>query len=194
MAEGNSDNFRVSPEVSIRKIWSIYIFPVLGLFLFWEHIPGKFGVTQQTIKFGDYIRGNIYLEIAILVASSAIPATAISFAMASLQFSRTHKSRVLPSIISVLFYLLSITVLTYAIDYSIVGLKGANRAFDYVYFSVVTWTTLGYGDVSPVSELARILASSEALVGYIVMALIIAAVANAINNDKSGSFETDSYD
>ncbi len=42
------------------------------------------------------------------------------------------------------------------------------------YFSLVTLTTLGYGDVTPVHELPRILAALEALVGQVYIAVLIA--------------------
>jgi Ion channel len=41
-----------------------------------------------------------------------------------------------------------------------------------LYFSIVTWTTLGYGDIVP-RENSRIIAAIEALSGYVVMALLI---------------------
>ena len=41
-----------------------------------------------------------------------------------------------------------------------------------VYFSIVTWTTLGYGDFSP-SDDARLFAATEAILGYVFMALMI---------------------
>ena len=44
----------------------------------------------------------------------------------------------------------------------------------YTYFSFVTLTTLGYGDVSPVSEIARRLALLEALLGQIYLAVLVA--------------------
>lgn len=43
---------------------------------------------------------------------------------------------------------------------------------DCLYFSIVTWTTLGYGDLAPTSEM-RLWAASEAVVGYAFTALII---------------------
>ncbi len=43
-----------------------------------------------------------------------------------------------------------------------------------LYFSIVTLTTLGYGDITPVSALARTLASFEALVGQVFLAVIVA--------------------
>jgi hypothetical protein len=43
-----------------------------------------------------------------------------------------------------------------------------------LYFSFVTLTTLGYGDIVPVSGAAKMLASGEALFGQIYLAVFIA--------------------
>ncbi len=43
-----------------------------------------------------------------------------------------------------------------------------------VYFSFVTLTTLGYGDISPVSASARTLVTVEALVGQLYLVILIA--------------------
>ena len=47
---------------------------------------------------------------------------------------------------------------------------------DLVYFSLVTVTTLGYGDVLPVSPMARILAATEAVVGALYVAVLIGRI------------------
>ena len=44
----------------------------------------------------------------------------------------------------------------------------------FTYFSFVTMTTLGYGDISPVSEHARTLAWFEALLGQLYLAVMVA--------------------
>ena len=44
------------------------------------------------------------------------------------------------------------------------------------YFSFTTLTTLGYGDVTPISELARTLATFEAMIGVMYPAIYIARV------------------
>lgn len=49
---------------------------------------------------------------------------------------------------------------------------GAQR--DFIYFSFVTLTTLGYGDMSPVSPVARTLAWFEAVFGQLYLAVTIA--------------------
>jgi hypothetical protein len=47
-----------------------------------------------------------------------------------------------------------------------------------IYFSIVTWTTLGYGDFSPIKEL-RLLAAGQALIGYIFLGLIVGLLIEA---------------
>ncbi|UZJ42538.1 ion channel [Prosthecochloris sp. SCSIO W1101] len=44
----------------------------------------------------------------------------------------------------------------------------------FMYYSIVTLTTLGYGDITPLSASARSLAAMEALVGQIYLTVIIA--------------------
>ena len=53
------------------------------------------------------------------------------------------------------------------------------RLLDLQYFSFVTMTTLGYGDVVPVSEIARALAVAEAVIGQIYLAVLVAALVGA---------------
>jgi hypothetical protein len=48
------------------------------------------------------------------------------------------------------------------------------RERELVYFSFVTLTTLGYGDIVPKSELARVLATLQALTGQLYLAVLIA--------------------
>ena len=46
----------------------------------------------------------------------------------------------------------------------------------YMYFSMVTITTLGYGDLSPASNLSRLLATTEAVVGQVYLVTFVAMV------------------
>jgi hypothetical protein len=48
-----------------------------------------------------------------------------------------------------------------------------------LYFSLVTWTTLGYGDYRPTKDF-RLVAASEALLGYVSMSMLVAGVISAI--------------
>jgi len=46
----------------------------------------------------------------------------------------------------------------------------------FVYFSFTTFTTLGYGDIRPAGQLARILCSLEAVIGQLFVAVLIARI------------------
>jgi hypothetical protein len=53
------------------------------------------------------------------------------------------------------------------------GSRSMSR-FNAFYFSFVTLSIVGYGDISPVSKVARMLAATEAMTGMIYMAVLIA--------------------
>ena len=48
-----------------------------------------------------------------------------------------------------------------------------------LYFSIVTFGTVGYGDIAPVSDLARMLVSSQVLGDLVFIALVLRIVATA---------------
>ena len=53
--------------------------------------------------------------------------------------------------------------------------RGGNWA-DYLYFSFVTLTTLGYGDIQPVGRFAQSVSITEAIIGPLFIAIFIAAL------------------
>ncbi len=50
---------------------------------------------------------------------------------------------------------------------------GAERSFYPIYYSIVTLTTLGYGDIVPVSRAASMLAVLEAMTGQVYLAVLV---------------------
>ncbi len=52
------------------------------------------------------------------------------------------------------------------------------------YYSFVTLTTLGYGDISPVAPIARFLVYMEAVVGVFYMAILVASLIGVGINDS----------
>ena len=48
--------------------------------------------------------------------------------------------------------------------------------FDYFYFSVVTITTVGFGDITPVSTIAKILTMTEAFFGFVMLSIFVGLI------------------
>jgi len=61
----------------------------------------------------------------------------------------------------------------------------ARQVGHWIYFSFVTLTTVGYGDVQPINPVARTLAVAEALVGQLYIAILIASLVGMALQTKS---------
>ena len=69
-------------------------------------------------------------------------------------------------------------VLLFSVIYYFYGPSGAKHdPLASVYFSTVTFTTLGYGDIKPIDEKIRILCGIQALVGATLMGLFVGSIA-----------------
>ena len=55
---------------------------------------------------------------------------------------------------------------------------------DHLYFSFVSLTTVGYGDLTPISDLGRMIAVSEALIGQLFLVTVVALVVGNIGRTR----------
>jgi voltage-gated potassium channel len=82
-----------------------------------------------------------------------------------------------------LFFSALFTLLLYVSPDALRGLE-VTRPLDHmsstVYFSFVTLTTLGYGDMSPVTPLARFLVILESVTGMFYLAMIVASLVGSL--------------
>jgi len=77
------------------------------------------------------------------------------------------------------------------------GMEQSSTSF--MYFSLVTVTTLGYGDLSPATEVARLLATTEAIIGQVYLVTVVAmavglfaqqrSLRDAVSESQDGSAE-----
>lgn len=69
-------------------------------------------------------------------------------------------------------------IMSFALLYRWLGLNGPapKAALDYVYFSAVTFSTLGFGDFSPAETVGRLAAALQALLGNLHLAIIVATI------------------
>jgi hypothetical protein len=59
------------------------------------------------------------------------------------------------------------------------------NGFTGFYFSFITLSTVGYGDITPVSRVARLLAAMEAMTGLLYVAVLIARLVSLYSKAKS---------
>ncbi len=78
------------------------------------------------------------------------------------------------------FFLILSTVLIYAVAFAIVGADWGDHetVLSPLYFSIVTITTLGYGDVLPASLAGQVLVICEVLTGYLMLGGLLAIFTN----------------
>jgi hypothetical protein len=93
-------------------------------------------------------------------------------------FKRNHELIIFPQVLKMLLAVY-VTIFGFASIYKTEGLIQASnithKPTDALYFSIVTWTTLGYGDLLP-TESIRLIAALEALLGTLFMPLLLAAI------------------
>jgi len=67
-------------------------------------------------------------------------------------------------------------------------------SIDFVYFSYVTITTLGYGEITPASPIARSLAMVLALIGQLYLTILVAILVSKFKGWKELQRETEDED
>ena len=63
--------------------------------------------------------------------------------------------------------------------------KQSMNGFNALYFSFITLSTVGYGDITPMSRIARWLAAMEAMTGLLYVAVLIARLVALYSTPKS---------
>jgi voltage-gated potassium channel Kch len=166
-----------------------------------------FAVTLVSLRFGQYWRTFIGVLIVVYVALASLQyvfifedkdylflilllvffiGTAYGMAQQVLFSGKVDLNEVVGSIALFLligliwsvFYLIIIEITPTAFN----GLEAKNwvgNFSDAAYFSFVTLTTLGYGDISPESAFARVVVYLEAIAGVFYMAIVVASLINA---------------
>lgn len=121
------------------------------------------------------------------------PALSIIFKICSSKFENDIKLFIYDLIATLL-----IALLLFANMYKFYGILDPNGSvtkepIDMLYFSIVTWTTLGYGDFRP-TDSARMIAAAEAFLGYAYNALFLGLCAGwlLIRFQSKNKFQTDS--
>ena len=92
-------------------------------------------------------------------------------------------------VIALMFAQVYVLMLTWNPDSFALPIHAADRPphllrTDMTYFSIVTLATVGYGDILPVTETARMMAMIEAVVGQFYVAVIVAVFVGMYANQR----------
>jgi Ion channel len=138
---------------------------------------GALSVVALAIRWGSRLAPTTGHEIATALSTSVVIATLAAVTLAQvLRAGPVNRHRILGAIAVYLLF-----GLTWASAYEGLALAQpgafssgvAGDARSWVYFSFITLTTTGYGDIAPVSAIARSLAVLEAMVGQLYVAILI---------------------
>ena len=69
--------------------------------------------------------------------------------------------------------------------FSFSGADTSLKGFNGLYFSFITMSTVGYGDITPVARVARMLAAMQAVTGLLYVAVLIARLVSLQTTSKS---------
>ena len=63
--------------------------------------------------------------------------------------------------------------------------QGMDAIFNGVYYSIITMTTVGYGDIYPQTTLARVIVGIECLTSYILLGIMIGIISRGVDFNKA---------
>ena len=186
-----ADDFEALTTPIVRGI----IFSTLLLIGVWSLGGGGhyFSVGMAFVVAGialNIVAINLYSPIwqySSILALIGFLLVAITFTLRQVVFGTEMNANRLVGAICIFLLLgviwaLAYTLLDLLMPGSFVGLAAKREAgwdSGWLYFSFVTLTTLGYGDVAPASALARTMAYMQAVVGQFYLAVLVAGLVSA---------------
>ena len=135
----------------------------------------------------DVARPNVFIYISANVFTLAFLILAMVESFHQIASTNTMSGNRIVGAICVYFLIGVIWSICYSLlEFTVPGSFGGLSATteetwnpDWIYFSFVTLTTLGYGDILPLTFFARALAYMEAVVGQFYIAILVAGLVSA---------------
>lgn len=184
------ESFGIEKFVRILLVITPYIFPTLYV----REFSGKWGVLARK-KAVEYV---VLTKLAILCLLLICPSSSswqacvaiyflaetILYLLAVILLSDIYAPPISKSRSFILLFINYIEInLSFALIYYWLGcIKGLESKFDSIYFSFVTFTTLGYGDFLPASAEAKFTVIIEVLVMLMFVFLFFINLAPGMKN------------
>jgi hypothetical protein len=140
-------------------------------------------LAVDQVNSSDEMRAGYYLGVGFLLLVTPI---AILIRIAH---HRVITPRTLYGVLSVYLLLgISFSFIYQSIDHfspaAFAGIEDVDRV-TFSYFSFITMTTVGYGDITPSSDTARMLAVFEAVMGQVFLVVIVARVVSLLGHERA---------
>ncbi|MGB5006384.1 MAG: ion transporter [Ferruginibacter sp.] len=149
--------------VCIKKPWR-YVFSFLGLIDLLAIIPGYLSLFFAGSQSLMVLRALRLLRIFRIFK--------LTHFLSEMQFLGVAIKGSLRKISIFMLIVLTLVVIMGSVMYLVEGGKnGFNSIPDSIYWAIVTITTVGYGDISPVTALGKFVASIIMLMGYAIIAV-----------------------
>jgi voltage-gated potassium channel len=149
--------------ICIKKPWR-YVFSFLGMIDLLAIIPGYLSLI--------YAGAHSLLVLRALRLLRIFRIFKLSHYLAEMQFLGVAVKGSLKKISIFMLIVLMLVIIMGSVMYLVEGGKnGFNSIADSIYWAIVTITTVGYGDISPVTSLGKFVASVIMLMGYAIIAV-----------------------
>lgn len=156
------------------------------------HIAMAFAALGAVLNLTDLVRPGATVYLTANLATLVFLALATAESFRQIATTNTMNANRIVGAICVYFLLGVIwsvlySLLEYIVPGSFAGLtaeKTSDWNPDWIYYSFVTLTTLGYGDILPVTFFARSLAYMEAVVGQFYIAILVAGLVSAYISER----------
>ncbi len=185
-------------DFGIERIFRLFLVCIQFIFpgLYIREISGKKNILTRKICnelwvivkilfyiVALYIDGKKYLYwICIyLIAETLCYLLGLIFLSTEYKGTASYKRNLLIAIINYIEITLGFAVVYYyAFRDAIYGLK---NSIDAVYFSIISATTIGYGDMYPTTNLAKMICASQAVISFLFTVLIIGIFLSNFNKE-----------
>jgi voltage-gated potassium channel len=158
--------------ISIRKPWK-YMFSFLGIIDMLAIIPSYLSIFYTGAQSLLVFRGLRLLRIFRIFK--------LTHFLSEMRFLGSAISGSLTKISIFMIVVLTLVIILGSLMYLIEkGQNGFSNIPDSIYWAIVTITTVGYGDISPVTPLGKFVASIIMLMGYGIIAVPTGILTNEI--------------